>query len=62
MFNIMLFLLVVYLLLSRYLEIKILMQIEKNTKQNEEKTEKAKRTHAKVAKIAYTSPLKTFKE
>lgn len=62
MFEIGLALLVVYLLLSRYLEIKLLMSIEQKLTQKEEKAERPKRVHANVAKTTYSTPLKTYKE
>lgn len=62
MFEIMFILLFIYLLVARYIEIKTLIDIKQKLDIKEEKAEKTKRVHARVAKAAYESPLKTFKE
>ena len=62
MFETFVLLLFIFLLVARYIEIKTLVEISRKMNKNEEKEEKPKRVHSNVAKAAYNSPLKTYKE
>ena len=62
MFETMCILLFIYLIATRYIEIKTLIEIKEKLEVKEEKEEKPKRVHANIAKAAYSSPLKTYKQ
>jgi len=62
MLEIFVFLLFVYLVIAKYIEVKTLVEISRKLDKKEEKEEKPRRTHANLAKTAYASPLKTYKE
>lgn len=62
MFEIFVLIVFVFWVLAKFIEVQTLVEISRKLTKVDEKEEKPKRVHSNVAKAAYNSPLKTYKE